>query len=438
MSLLKRILSLPKEHPRPTASALRASSTLPTSRSTSATNSQGASQAVADLSETLGPALNQIDLDGEPKAQIGLFLDQLDTEASKYENAQLDCRLYPEWDCSEANAQLISTAFQGAQSVYDLPDNNNSTSIGPAGTVQSHTVPSIGGTVKASTFTRVSDEHGPVLVIAIRGSASVVDHVVNANYRPADASNFIDFTRWYKPGGTFSAHAGFLKSAEVLEPTVSREINKYVGEFGEKSRVLFTGHSAGGAVASLLFLRYIYSQHSVAHTHWQLIRFSCITFGAPPVLTVPAHIDERYLCLNVINEFDMVSRADGAYKDCLVDLVRSMHESGEQSAATKTKRTPDAGPDTETSSRESHSQQEKVRWPTPKSCYSHVGPRIVCAMRPDATTPASLRLHVVEVPKEDFERLLFCRVSVHRRACYAQRVRLLVEGRVNEAAKVKA
>ncbi|KAL4969278.1 Alpha/Beta hydrolase protein [Aspergillus stella-maris] len=382
MPLLNRILSFSKNHPKPTASALRTSSTFP-AVSTSVDNSQGASQAVAELSEALGPALDQIDLDGEPRAQISLFLDGLDQEASKYENSQLNHRLYPEWDCSDAEAQLISTAFQGSQSVYNPPATDVSTNDS-AGTGQTCTVPSIGGTVKASTFTRVTSEHGSVFVIAIRGSASIVDHVVNANYRPANADHFINLARLdspqYRPEVPFKAHAGFLKGADALDPIVSREINKYVEETGEKSHILLTGHSAGGAVASLLFLRYVSSMNSII----QPTRLSCVTFGAPPVVTIAPPIDNRHLCLNIINEFDMEFKSWG----------------------------------------------KQPKWPIPASCYSHIGLRIVCLMRPDETLP-TLRLYTVEVQRNDFEQLLFCRISVHRRACYAQRVQSLVERKSN-------
>jgi predicted lipase len=48
-------------------------------------------------------------------------------------------------------------------------------------------------------------------------------------------------------------HAGFLNGAEALVSAVEKHINSQ-----PKCRhVLFTGHSAGGAVASLLFTRFL-------------------------------------------------------------------------------------------------------------------------------------------------------------------------------------
>lgn len=64
-SSIKRLLRLVKRNPKPPASALGASATLPSSGITSVDNSQGASAAVAELSDALGAVLEQIDLDGE-------------------------------------------------------------------------------------------------------------------------------------------------------------------------------------------------------------------------------------------------------------------------------------------------------------------------------------------------------------------------------------
>lgn len=57
------------------------------------------------------------------------------------------------------------------------------------------------------------------------------------------------------------AHSGFLNSAWALDDIVSERIKAYIENAentnGQKPHVLFTGHSAGGAVATLFYLRYI-------------------------------------------------------------------------------------------------------------------------------------------------------------------------------------
>lgn len=57
------------------------------------------------------------------------------------------------------------------------------------------------------------------------------------------------------------AHSGFLNSAWALDDIVSERIKSYIENVkstnGQRPHVLFTGHSAGGAVAALFYLRYI-------------------------------------------------------------------------------------------------------------------------------------------------------------------------------------
>lgn len=65
--------------------------------------------------------------------------------------------------------------------------------------VQGHVVPSAGGSTKAVLFTLVNrtvspDETNsffPVLVVAVRGTASIVDGMVNANSHARNASKLV-------------------------------------------------------------------------------------------------------------------------------------------------------------------------------------------------------------------------------------------------------
>lgn len=162
-------------------------------------------------------------------------------------------------------------------------------------------------------------------------------------------------------------------------------------------------------------------------------RFSCITFGAPPVVTVP--LLERPMignssgvCLNIINEFDPVTRADGSYKQCLVDLIHSIYKQRPALPRSEPSSTTVDSLLTDDSERFSKGKD----WSVLPSCYSHVGPRIVLLLRlKTSLKESSLRLRAVEVPRADFDRLLFCRVAVHRRVCYGERVELITEGEFN-------
>lgn len=117
----------------------------------------------------------------------------------------------------------------------------------------------------------------PALVVAVRRTERFVDHIVNANSRPMAAADFfvglsvftllIIFPLTHPKGlrkhhfldafaDELSAHSGFLSSAKTLSPPVLRHISK-LNQEGRIKHVIFTGHSAGGGVAALLYLKFL-------------------------------------------------------------------------------------------------------------------------------------------------------------------------------------
>jgi hypothetical protein len=58
---------------------------------------------------------------------------------------------------------------------------------------------------------------------------------------------------------THFAHAGFLNAAKSILPDLTKEIMDQVIKDQTISHITFTGHSAGGAVSSLLFLHFVSS-----------------------------------------------------------------------------------------------------------------------------------------------------------------------------------
>ena len=96
-----------------------------------------------------------------------------------------------------------------------------------------------------------------------------------------------------------------------------------------KYSLLITGHSAGGAIAALLY-SHMLSTSRQAESELNILtgcfkRIHCITFGAPPVsllpLAKPAHRSLRKsLFYSFVNEGDPVPRADKAYVRSLLDL----------------------------------------------------------------------------------------------------------------------
>ena len=96
-----------------------------------------------------------------------------------------------------------------------------------------------------------------------------------------------------------------------------------------KYSLLITGHSAGGAVAALLYSHMLSTSLEAESELNNLTgcfkRIHCVTFGAPPVsllpLAKPANpLLRKSLFLSFVNEGDPVPRADKAYVRSLLDL----------------------------------------------------------------------------------------------------------------------
>ena len=202
----------------------------------------------------------------------------------------------------KSTAELAIAAFKCAAAVYKADPKaagGGDLHHGPTGHTEIHrkpeivgirfseldyVYPSLGGSSKAIGFWVAEPEvtvwpnlYFPALVVAVRGTEKFVDHVVNANSRPIAAADFLvglsvftlmigfPFTR---PKGLhkhqfpnafadeLSAHSGFLSSAKALSSLVLRHISK-LNQEGRIKQVIFTGHSAGGGVAALLYLKFL-------------------------------------------------------------------------------------------------------------------------------------------------------------------------------------
>jgi hypothetical protein len=100
--------------------------------------------------------------------------------------------------------------------------------------------------------------------------------------------------------------------------------------------LLITGHSAGGAVAALLY-SHMLAVSKAAGSELSAVagcfkRIHCITFGTPPVSLMPLAKPTDYarrpqlrksLFLSFVNEGDPVTRADKAYVKSLLELFRA-------------------------------------------------------------------------------------------------------------------
>ncbi|KAK4225447.1 Alpha/Beta hydrolase protein [Podospora fimiseda] len=433
-----------KKHPKITATASRSAATLPASGFTFIDNSQGASAATAELSDALGTALNQIDLDGNPVDRLRALFQKLDTEAIKYTNSKISDADVKKYQCEIAPslAQLISATWTCALATYTQSSSSGQIPDSPHHQfLLDHVVSaSLGGTFKAMTTHIVSTLNSstnqklepffPALIIAIRGTASAADGIVNLNGEPRDATKFlVCFPR--NTTERISAHSGFLAAANTLSEIVEARICSRPAS--DDHHVIFTGHSAGGAVATLLYLRFkkLFGNER---------RISCLTFGAPPCVSAFGAEDQidngpNGVHLNIVNEFDMVSRVDGPYILNMVNLLRGMYGMNGL-----TPEEPAKGGGGELKAAMTWSSEETQYggsseggiWCLPPSLYRHVGKIVVLAIRLEGEGEEDEGvMRALDVPKEVLEGLLFCRLEVHKRVKYAERVKLLEEGKVN-------
>lgn len=161
------------------------------------------------------------------------------------------------------------------------------------------------------------------VVFAIRGSQmNFMDWAVNYNTSPTSPEGFLD-------DATNLCHAGFLYVAKKMFKPVADRLRVLLEENPARSNcsLLITGHSAGGAVAALLYAHMMSTkiESELSYLTGFFKRVHCITFGAPPVSIRPLQKskDNRHrksLFFSFINEGDPITRADTPYIKSLAKL----------------------------------------------------------------------------------------------------------------------
>lgn len=279
-------------------------------------------------------------------------------------------RYFPTWP-------LLTLAAQYSQAVYAKPS---------AAEREAHISSDWLSSTKAMTIKSLPMDHMHTIVFAIRGTASFMDWAVNLNAEPTAPTGFLD-----DPGNL--CHSGFLSVARrTLRPVASR-LKELLREDPGRARysLLITGHSAGGAVASLLYSHMLSrSKETRSELNTLTARFKkvhCVTFGTPPISLLPIMKPDRpelknSVFLSFVNEGDPVVRADKAYVKSLLELLASPAPnltSSSKPQKSKSRFDLKSSSKTKSSSSKSSSSSsspKKPIWPVPPCSLSNAG-RIV-------------------------------------------------------------
>ncbi|KAL8649146.1 MAG: hypothetical protein Q9226_005697 [Calogaya cf. arnoldii] len=202
--------------------------------------------------------------------------------------------------------QLIEHAANSSHKVYEkLPDVNDGLYITARGQSKAMIM-----------YVDVLNGH-PILIIAIRGTVTEYDWMVNANSRPRSSSKMLSLSAVW--------HGGFLTVAEAMAKQTVKEIAKIHSDYEKVDSILFTGHSAGGAIAQIFYAMTMSPDSILCKGSLGFREIHCITFGTPPVASTSLQnwkgdSIRPGVFLSIVNEGDPVPQAQEEFVKTLVDV----------------------------------------------------------------------------------------------------------------------
>lgn len=320
---------------------------------------------------------------------------------------------------------LLCLAAQYSQRVYDNPKGAE---------LDAHVSSDWRTGTKAMCIKSVPMDHMNTIVFAIRGSATFMDWAVNLNTAPASPAGFLD-----DPGNL--CHIGFLTVAKKMIRPVAARLRQLLQQDPSRATysLLITGHSAGGAVAALLYMHMLAATKQ-AESELNILtgcfkRIHCVTFGTPPVSLLPLQKPDRpelrkSLFLSFINEGDPVVRADRAYIKCLLELLASPPPmlTFTKAKAKKSKK-----------SSKNRSKPPKPVWRVPPCTLSNAGRLIVlrsgnpkARIKDRKTVKERLNegVSAVTIGEEQLRGLIWGDPVSHLMSLYAGRIEVLAVGEV--------
>ncbi|RYO88023.1 hypothetical protein DL764_008782 [Monosporascus ibericus] len=260
-------------------------------------HSAGASMTVAQASAFLRDFLTANDATPARERDLRLYLARVEKMQVHRIETTDDVK---DFTGSEETSWLIRLAAEGSIDAYsDSP-----------GTPTRLVLEGTGDFKKTVVSLQQVPNRRRVLVVAIRGSTTMMDWLVNGNGDPRKVSQAMD------------------KMLRCLQTGPADGLD-----------LIFTGHSAGGAIAKLFYAMSASPSHAIANPIPNFCRIHCLVFGAPPITTLPIPLPESGyfqsgLFLNIVNEGDPVPLMQPEYVKALlkfftlnaIDLERHLQE----------------------------------------------------------------------------------------------------------------
>ncbi|KAK3292178.1 Alpha/Beta hydrolase protein [Chaetomium fimeti] len=230
--------------------------------------------------------------------------------------------------------QLICLAAKRSSDAYSLPNSEPDFVLKPGFPLLRH------GAVKRTLVSTRPHTDGKVMIVAVRGSTNkMMDWLVNCNAETTMAPEVGCLLEPHEfPNIPAEWHKGFLAVAQDMKDRILRAIDNALpatataGGSTDAIHLLFTGHSAGGAVAKLLYAMSASQDPNMSRVIARFRSIHCIVFGAPPVATVPIRQPampsfQSGLFLSFVNEGDPVALIQPEYfKSLIIFLTHNASE----------------------------------------------------------------------------------------------------------------
>jgi hypothetical protein len=326
-------------------------------------------------------------------------------KAALFKNSRLPPQL-SSFSTSLSTWSMVCRAVQASDDCYDSQSLTRRGIYTPASSSKD---------IKAMIIDDQLIDDSRLVIVSIRGTQfkSLSDWAVNKAAKPAKPVGFLDDEE-------NACHAGFLQVTKAMVGQVAAQLQQHPAS-SERPSLLFTGHSAGGAVAAMLYSHMLsISVHSdLTALASQFPSINCVTFGAPPLSLTPLQRPDHGsgVFLAFANEGDPILRlSDAAYVKSLAKLMTASPPSPAAAPKVKVVRR----------SRGTAIIREVVSatpwaelplWPTPPTSLTNAGDIILLRDKENGSAAAS------RVTPEDLREVIFGDFAQHTTEMYIRRVK---------------